>query len=217
MIHAVGKLSNITLEHVGQKGFPVCNLELDVNGRLVGMSAKGDAAERTFALLGDAPENVIVEVYGDTEYREAKDNRTFMDVIAHEAFLLGNVGDPSATYKVQGFVEGIKEVDKRNGGTFYLGKVREIKFGRDGWIPGAILEVALKDDSVTEWRNAEGQFVFVRGEFSGYKSDQGRIWPRFNADQANFMPVMEWLSEYAPGEAAAVEEADDEFDLDLAI
>lgn len=199
MIHVVGKYQEIELDTVGSRSFPIARVKIDVNGRPVQLTAKGDVAERTAVLLEHAPAGILIEVHGDTEYRATNDGRVFMDPVVNEVFLLGNVGEPAGNFKIQGFVSGMREIERKNNkGSFWVANIAEIKFGREGYIEGAELEVTLPDNDTASWNSALGKFVFVRGEFGGYESQTGRVWPRFNAREATFYPVMPWLEEYAP-------------------
>jgi hypothetical protein len=211
MIQAIGKLQRITSEVRGTN-FLIVDIELDVNGRPLGLQAKGQAGHQVLATIGDAPQGTLLEIYANPEFRAAREgDRVFSDLIATEALILNNIGTPGATFRLQGFLADIKSIPRKDGGSFEVGIFEVLAFDREGvHIPGSRIDVSLEDDALESWRANLGKYAFVRGTVSGYKTENKqngttRIWPRYQATSMSVMGVPSWLEDYTSVSADAGE------------
>jgi hypothetical protein len=201
-----GKLTDVEHQYVGEN-YLLTTIEVDINGRPLRFTSKGALAERTLALLNDAPPGSSVYAQGDIEYR-TNNQRTFLELVANDVLLMGAIGNAAATFKTQGFVKGTGERSKRDGSSsFGFAIMQPLVFGREGLMPEAELELSMSDENLTTWRQSAGKWVTVGGTISGYKTenDKGvRVWPRFQVSSSmHIIDTPSWLADYRIGEVAA--------------
>jgi hypothetical protein len=203
MIQAVGKLSNTDFTQRGTSNFPVLNIDLEVGNSALRMTAKGQDAYRLFTLLDPAPEGSLVEVFGGAEFRPRQTGEgSFLDLVAYDALLLGNIGTPGASFRMQGFIKDVKSVPKRDGGSFEMGVFAPLAFNRDGAFIQTDMDITLDDQGLLDWRSNAGKWALVRGTVSGQRTEREgvvRIWPRFKASGLTVSEPPSWLAEYGPG------------------
>ena len=195
MIRAFGTLTGVSHEHVGATGFSLATLELDVAGQPLAFTARGYQAEWLLALLDGAPEGTPLEVFATASYSVSPaGKRVFVNLeVADLQFKMHDV-NAEAKFSVQGFVAGVREIPKRAGGSFAVGRLRQVAYGRHGPIEQAELEVALHEDHVPNWHDSAGQLATVRGTVYGFRSQTGRVWPRFSAAAIETSPPPSWLA-----------------------
>lgn len=195
MFNVIGNLQDAQINYAGQnEDFVIADIELDVSGKPVGVTAKGALGEKAEMLLADAPEGSLVQLIGHIEFR-AYQERYFESLIVDDIILLGNTGKPQSTFKVQGIVRGTTEVGKTN--PFEVGVFEVLSYGRDGHQPGTTLQLSLTDEQKAEWKAAEGKWAIVTGRITGWKSEKNgktRIYPRFGVDQFTAGAVPSWIS-----------------------
>lgn len=206
MIHIVGKLVELNYDYRGASGFLVGNLELEVNGRPVGVTVRGTEGQRIVSLIGEAPVGTMVEVSAMPDFRVGTNASgeavAYMDVVAYDALLLGNVGTQGASFRMQGFNGGTKTIQGSKG-SFEVAVFKPLAFNREGFVPLANIDMSFVDDeSRMNWTAHQGKFVFVRGNLSGNKVEgrggkPPRIFPRFTLTALTTSEVPSWLEEYA--------------------
>lgn len=223
----IGKLVNVESEYRGNN-FLIVDIELELGSKdrsvPLALQAKGNEGHRVLAMLDGAPEGTLVELHGQVEFREGKtrdgDVRTYSDLTVYHALIRGNVGQLSSAFRMQGFITGLKDIPRRDGGTFQVGELNPVAFSRNEHIPFASIDMHMSEEHLDTWRKNIGNFVFVIGDITGYKSKgrnggADRVWPRFSVTNLNVAEPPGWMSEYVPEieEGAAPEQDEPEFEF----
>lgn len=207
MIHVTAPIKQVTTEYRGSSNFTVTTVQVELgnNGRErpLELRANGSEGDRVAATLGDAPVGAYVTLIARPAFREYNE-KTYFDLEIVDTMLQGSFGSVDTGFRLQGFVSSITAKEGANG-TFYIGNVNMVAFGREGVVPNAAVDMLINEELLPAWQAALNKYAIVSGTVSGYQASNGRVYPRFAAQGiSGVTEVPTWLNEYAPESAAPV-------------
>lgn len=204
MFNTTGLIAEVSTELVGRnKDFPVTEIELTVGDKPVRYRAAGRDSDRISTLLGGLPAGTLVRVIGRAGNFNQSGDRVYYDVEAVDATIFGNIGTQESKFRLQGALLPLETVDGKKG-AFYTGRVGVVDFGRDGHTGYASVDMTLNDNVVDIWNRSVGKFAIVTGNFYGWKTNEGRIYPRLYAEGIeHVVDAPAFLAPYLPGAASS--------------